>query len=662
MKRAKSIKSNIMKAVLLLVIVSLTILGTAAIYLNYTGTNAALKQTMTEIAETSAERVQWELSAYLNIISEIGTKEKLASDSVPLEEKKEILDNKVEEYNMVRANLLDENGVSLLDGNDYSDREYFIEAMEGRTHVSEPLVSKVTGDLTIIISAPLWENGLAGSKAVGAVYLVPNENFLNEIVTSISISANGGAYMLDASGNTIAHKDMDLVVNYSNTIEDAKSDKSLKALAGYEAEMIQGKTGFGTYKYGGVNKFIAYAPIGSSDGWSIAINAPTMDFMQGTFIGIFIVAGILVVSVVISFFVVRRIANGIGIPIRQCADRLELLAKGDLQTEVQESTTEDETGILMTATKDIVSGMGKIIMDVKYLLGEMANGNFNVRTTAEESYVGDFREILAALRGINSNLSSTMGEIITASDQVAIGSSQMAEGAQNLAEGATEQAGAVEELLATVSDVAGQVERDAQSAKDTSNKAQEIGREARKSNQQMEEMTQAMKRISEASKQIENIIMSIEDIASQTNLLSLNASIEAARAGELGKGFAVVAGEIGQLAKESSNAVDDTRKLIETALNEVESGTSIVDNTAETLRDVITGMEEVAVSIKEVSDSSLSQADSMEQLNQGIEQIAMVVQTNSATAEESSATSEELSAQAESLKVLVGRFTLKEQR
>lgn len=659
MKREKSIKNRILKAVLTLVIVSLLILGLTAVYLNYSSTNDTLEQTMKEAAETAAERIRWELAAYTNIISEIGTIEKLADETASAEEKKAILDKKVEQYEMVRANLLNEEGMSIFDGNDYSDREYFQESLKGNTAVSEPLVSKITGELTIIISAPLWEKGIIGGKVIGAVYLVPNEEFLNDIVTSISISKNGGAYMLDAAGNTIAHKDKDLVVNYYNTIEDAKSDNSLKALAGLESKMIQGENGFGEYKYGGIRKFIAYAPIENTDGWSIAVNAPVMDFMKGTVIGIIIMAAVLAVSIISAFFIILRIAGSIGGPIRQCAQRLELLAKGDLQTEIMDTDSEDEIGILTLATKDIVSGMSKIIEDVKYVLGEMAEGNFNVRTKAEECYVGDFEEILTALRTINYNLSDTLKDIVTAADQVAIGSGQMAEGAQNLAEGATEQAGAVEELLATVADVAGQVAKDAQSAGQTSSKAQEIGSEAKKSTERMEDMTQAMKRISEASRKIENIIMSIEDIASQTNLLSLNASIEAARAGEMGKGFAVVAAEIGQLAKESANAVDNTRKLIETAIREVESGTSIVDNTAESLKGVISGIEEVADAIKEVSDSSNSQSDAMEQLNEGIEQIAVVVQTNSATAEETSATSEELSAQAESLNDLVGKFVLK---
>lgn len=660
MKREKSIKNRILKAVLTLVVVSLLVLGLTAVYLNYSSTNDALEQTMKEAAETAAERIRWELAAYTNIISEIGTREKLADETVTVEEKKAILDKKVEQYGMVRANLLNKDGISIFDGNDYSDREYFQEALKGKTAVSEPLVSKITGDLTIIISAPLWEKGIIGGNVIGAVYVVPNEEFLNDIVTSISISKNGGAYMLDAAGNTIAHKDKDLVVNYYNTIEDAKSDKSLKALAALESKMIQGENGFGEYKYGGTKKFMAYAPIENTDGWSIAVNAPVMDFMKGTVIGIVIVAAVLAVSIISAFFIILRIAGSIGGPVRQCAERLELLAKGDLQTEIMNTDSEDEIGILTLATKDIVSGMSKIIEDVKYVLGEMAEGNFNVRTKAEECYVGDFEEILIALRTINYNLSDTLKDIVTAADQVAIGSGQMAEGAQNLAEGATEQAGAVEELLATVADVAGQVAKDAQSAGQTSNKAQEIGSEAKKSTERMEDMTQAMKRISEASRQIENIIMSIEDIASQTNLLSLNASIEAARAGEMGKGFAVVAAEIGQLAKESASAVDNTRKLIETALREVESGTSIVDNTADSLKGVILGIEEVADAIKEVSDNSSSQSDAMEQLNEGIEQIAVVVQTNSATAEETSATSEELSAQAESLNDLVGKFVLRQ--
>ena len=171
-----------------------------------------------------------------------------------------------------------------------------------------------------------------------------------------------------------------------------------------------------------------------------------------------------------------------------------------------------------------------------------------------------------------------------------------------------------------------------------------------------------MQRISESSMKIENIISELEDIASQTNLLSLNASIEAARAGEAGKGFAVVADQIRKLAEQSAASAVSTRELIEGSIHDVEEGNKAVALVSETLDEVSKGINDIADTSKSLSENSQSQATAMEQAEQGVNQISEVVQSNSAMAQETSATSEELSAQAETLDNLVRQFTLREQK
>lgn len=380
----------------------------------------------------------------------------------------------------------------------------------------------------------------------------------------------------------------------------------------------------------------------------------------------FLVYGSLVVlliavaaMVTISKKISSKIARGIAKPLGELESRFAGFADGDLKSEFPTSDAKDEIAGLMNTSHDMVDRLNAIIFDVERLCKEMGDGNFNVNTDCEDAYVGDFRHLLTAIHTMNSNVSSTLTEVNEAAEQVNVGATNLAEAAQELAEGATDQAASVEEMVATMNTLSEGLKDTTNSVDRAYQQATKCAADAQVSREEMGNMVASMNRISETSKKIENIISEIEDIASQTNLLSLNASIEAARAGESGRGFSVVADQIRTLADQSAKSAVDTRTLVESTLYEIEEGTKVAYRTSDVLDGVVEAIQRIADAAKMLSEDSEQQALAMEQADAGIERISDVVQSNSAAAEESSATSQELSAQAMSMHDLVGRFELK---
>lgn len=372
-----------------------------------------------------------------------------------------------------------------------------------------------------------------------------------------------------------------------------------------------------------------------------------------------VILAIVVISFSSSVVLGRKMAGDIEKPMVALAERLQTFSQGDLNSAFPECSTEDEISYMIQVAKGMAADLNLIITDAGELLGQMAEGNYAIGTKIEEKYVGQFVALKNAMRKMNHQMNGTLQQVEEAAKQVSAGAENLAESAQALAEGATDQAGSVEELTATITNIADAVNRTADELQKTTQKAENYALQADAGHAQMKSLMEEMDRINETSKKIQNIIEDIEDIASQTNLLSLNAAIEAARAGEAGRGFAVVAEQIRKLAEQSAQSAVDTRSLIEGSLQEIERGNQAAEAAAGSLEQIVTGVKEIASDAKRLSEKSTAQAQAMEQAEVGVNQISEVVQSNSASAEESSATSEELSAQAYSLNELVGKFTLR---
>ena len=363
---------------------------------------------------------------------------------------------------------------------------------------------------------------------------------------------------------------------------------------------------------------------------------------------------VLLITVVLSTYLTRGITK----PLRELEESAEKIVSGELSIDVKYKS-KDELGSLANAFRNMTVILKDVISDASRLLSEMADGNFDVRTEAEQHYVGDFQGLLLSIRKLNHGLSFTLGQINQSADQVAAGSSQVANGAQALSQGSTEQASAVEELAATITGISHQVKGTAENATRARGQSTTAGDEAEKCNEQMRDMMAAMEEITRTSNEIGKIIKTIEDISFQTNILALNAAVEASRAGVAGKGFAVVADEVRNLAGKSSEASKNTAELIESSMKAVTRGTQIANSTAESLKKVVEEVRMASAEVVKIADAAEEQADSIEQVTLGVDQISTVVQSNSDTAVQSAATSEQLSSQAEVLKGLVAQFTLR---
>lgn len=364
---------------------------------------------------------------------------------------------------------------------------------------------------------------------------------------------------------------------------------------------------------------------------------------------------------VVSFYVTLKLSNGLIRMLRQPVEEVERAARemaaGSLNVKL-DYVSEDEFGSLADSMRMLCINISTIIADMGKLLGGLSEGNFQVKSDCLDRYVGDYVPIFNSMRDLRDKLNETILNISNSAEMVAEGSGHLAEGAQVLAEGAMEQAGAVEELTATVEDVNIMAEKNARDAEEAYKKVAEAEKEADASQQSLYDLTEAMKVINDTSLKIQDIITAIEDIASQTNLLSLNASIEAARAGEAGRGFAVVADQIGKLAVDSAHSAVDTKGLIVESMEEIRRGNEITERTVEGIKNVLASIKVFGEISKNTSDTSRNQADMLNQVQMAIEQISSTVQSNSSAAEETSATSEELSVQADTLKNEVSKFQL----
>lgn len=363
-----------------------------------------------------------------------------------------------------------------------------------------------------------------------------------------------------------------------------------------------------------------------------------------------IIAGILT-AILVGYFISQAIAK----PLSRMVATAKELAEGHLNQKV-DYEARDEAGILAEAFRTMITGFSASVGETSEVLGRLANRDLTARMSGNAK--GDFKKIEQSLNAAAENLEQALQEVRSSSDQVSATAQQLSSASEEISSGAQEQASSLEETSTSLEEITATVKQNADNARQANQLAATARDAAEKGGSVMNSAVRAMSEINTASGRIAEIITTIDEIAFQTNLLALNAAVEAARAGEQGRGFAVVASEVRSLAQRSASAAKEIKGLIQDSLRKVENGSDLVNQSGQTLNEIVSSVKRVTDIVAEISAASQEQATGVEQVAKAMSQMDQVTQANSAQTEEMSSTAEELSATAESLQDLIARFVV----
>ena len=643
----KYLKSKLIVFVSLLLVLTVGFLTAITSIFYYQSSLTEAKLNSSYLAASYQQGIDSVLDIYRNQIKITASKSFLTDGKTSAAEQKRLLEEEAQASGFAYITIADSKGTNDK-GDQIGDQEFFKQAVNGVAYISSPFV-KGDNDLVFYIGAPI---GSTGKVLYG---LLPYKAFSDEL-TKIKIGESGYAFVVNKEGKTVIHPDAGNVSNPKDYMELAKQDSSYVPTAKIFKAMMEGKTGTGFSYYKGVRRLVGYIPLSGPEGWSVAVTTPLTQIegnvrntlLMSVITGLFLLLG--------SILIVRVFAQRITRPILEATQRIERLAHGDLQDDIEITKGKDESARLILALHNTIRELRSYILDISHVLDAVANNDLTVTSSVE--YMGDFVPIQTALLKILSSLNITLKNIACSADQVGASSAQVALGGQNLAANSTEQAATTESLISSLEVVSGHIKDNAQYSLTIKDMTESAILETRQGDEEMKKLQESMATIDSSSKKIQEIIHIIDDIAFQTNILALNAAIEAARAGEAGKGFSVVADEVRELAGKSADAAKQTTDLIHSTMESVAQGKRNTESTAEVFKKIVEQTNTIDTLVSKVSQSLKSQADSVAQLEGGMLKISMVTQSNSATAEESAATSEELLSQMQMLKELIMQFQL----
>ncbi len=552
------------------------------------------------------------------------------------------------------------------------DRDYVKKAFAGKANMSDVIISRVINAPVIMVAAPIRdERGEVTAVLIARL----NGTVLSEITDTYTFGKTGYAYMLNAKGEVIAHKNRQYVLDQLNMIENAKDDPQLQPISDMMQRMVKGELGYDVYSYQDIRRVFGFAPIADT-GWSLAVGAEydeTFAHLGDLRTSIALVTlGFLLVGTLLALLISRSITA----PLSRLMRSAVAISEGDLQTKPH-LDRKDEIGVLSMALGTMVDTLVGKMREAEEQTKLAWEESHRALKATEEAEQAKTRAEQAKSEGMNQaamQIETVVERLTTASEQLASQVDEASRGADLQSERASETSTAMEQMNASVLEVARNASQAARGAEQAKLKAQagaEIVQQVVASITHVRTKALSLKedlgQLGQQAESIGKIMNVIEDIADQTNLLALNAAIEAARAGEAGRGFAVVADEVRKLAEKTMNATKEVGQAIKAiqegthlnirnmdqAAGAVEESTTLADKSGHALREIVHLVDTATDQVRSIATSAEEQSAASEQISHSVEDINRVTAETSSIMSQSTQAIIELSKQAQNLQNLV---------